>query len=229
MKDIHRFAIYYAPRSGGFAEATAAWLGWDAEAGQNVVQPNLASLPGGLAAVTKTARKYGFHGTIKAPFRLADGISFEQVCKMVKATAARLGQVSLSSLSLQNLHGYLALVPSGNQTALTVLAAHVVESLDTLRAPLSVAEIAKRRPDQLTQLQRTMLHRWGYPYAMQAFQFHLTLTDALSDADAAKIAPILCQHLTPTLPRPFVIEDLCLFGEAADGQFRLLHRYELSG
>ncbi|TAG09238.1 MAG: phosphonate metabolism protein, partial [Rhodobacterales bacterium] len=35
-------------------------------------------------------------------------------------------------------------------------------------------------------------------------------------------------HFAPVLPRPFVIEDLCLFGED-DGGFHLLHRYALTG
>jgi hypothetical protein len=31
------------------------------------------------------------------------------------------------------------------------------------------------------------------------------------------------------LPCPFHVGSLCLFGQADDGMFRLLHRYTLSG
>jgi hypothetical protein len=40
----------------------------------------------------------------------------------------------------------------------------------------------------------------------------------------------VARHFEGLLPMPFVIEDLCLFGEEAkSGMFRLLHRYRLSG
>ena len=39
----------------------------------------------------------------------------------------------------------------------------------------------------------------------------------------------LQEHLSPVLPHPFVIEDLCLLGEEMDGRFHLLHRAALSG
>jgi hypothetical protein len=33
----------------------------------------------------------------------------------------------------------------------------------------------------------------------------------------------------PHVPRPFPIEDLCLFGEGADGRFRVISRHALTG
>lgn len=39
----------------------------------------------------------------------------------------------------------------------------------------------------------------------------------------------LVVYYAPVLPRPFVIEDLRLFGEDAEGRFHLLHRYALTG
>jgi hypothetical protein len=39
----------------------------------------------------------------------------------------------------------------------------------------------------------------------------------------------LMAHFADVLPRPFVIDDLCLFGEDAAGRFHLLHRYALTG
>ena len=75
--------------------------------------------------------------------------------------------------------------------------------------------------------QRALLDRWGYPFVMEEFRFHLTLTDRLADPDP--VAAALETHFAPVLPRPFVIDDLCLFGEDPSGHFHLLHRYALSG
>jgi hypothetical protein len=62
---------------------------------------------------------------------------------------------------------------------------------------------------------------------MEEFRFHLTLTDRLPEPGPAMAA--LAGHFAPVLPRPFLIEDLCLFGEDAAGRFHLLHRYPLTG
>ena len=66
---MKRFAVYYAPRQGEFAARTAAWLGWDAASGREVARPDLPGLPCHAAEITRDPRKYGFHGTIRAPFR----------------------------------------------------------------------------------------------------------------------------------------------------------------
>ncbi|TKA95193.1 DUF1045 domain-containing protein, partial [Cereibacter changlensis] len=90
-------------------------------------------------------------------------------------------------------------------------------------------EIARRRPERLSPRQRGYLADWGYPYVMEEFRFHLTLTGDLPEAEAAQVEAVLAPVLAPLLPRPFRIGSLCLFGEAADGRFRLLERVALTG
>ncbi len=222
-----RFAIYYAPRPSLLADATAAWLGWDCQAGK----------PGGPARdmpafppeVTRAPRKYGFHGTLKAPFRLAPGESLAPLSAAVADLAASLPPVDLTGMTLRQIGGFLALTPDDDDNALSQLAARVVMDLDAFRAPLSAAEIAKRRPDRLSQGQRDHLARWGYPYVLNEFRFHLTLTDDLPPDQARSVAAALAPWIAPLLPRPFPIQDLCLFGEADDGQFHLLSRHALTG
>lgn len=226
MEQITRYAVYYAPRAGAFADRAAAWLGWDAATGRTLPQPALPGL-GDPAAITSEPRRYGFHGTFRAPFRAAPGLAQADISVAVAALAARLAPVTCDGLRLENLHGFLALTPMGCEAALLGLGAAVVEGTDTLRAPLTEAEIARRRPDRLSPRQRDLMARWGYPHVMEVFRFHLTLTDRLADPAPAFTA--LMAHFAPVLPRPFVIEDLCLFGEAASGRFHLLHRYALTG
>ncbi|MBB1490234.1 MULTISPECIES: DUF1045 domain-containing protein [unclassified Paracoccus (in: a-proteobacteria)] len=226
---MKRFAVYYAPRPGDLAARTAAWLGWNPETRREVTQPDLPALLCPPAELTRDPRKYGFHGTIRAPFRLAEGISPADATAAVEALAARLSPVTCDGLQIEDLHGFLALIPQGCDDALQALAAAVVEGTDHLRAPLTDTEIARRKPDRLSPRQRELLHRWGYPFVMEEFQFHLTLTDSLPEAERAPVMAALQEHLSPVLPRPFAIEDLCLFGEDRDGRFHLLHRAALSG
>ena len=81
----------------------------------------------------------------------------------------------------------------------------------------------------LTERQSAYLDQWGYPYVMEEFKFHLTLSGQLSEDEAEATQAALAPILTPLLPSPFVISDLCLFGEAQNGRFHLIHRYTLSG
>lgn len=226
MEPMKRYAVYYAPAAGDFSGRAAAWLGWDVAAGTEVVQPELG-LP--AAEITKEPRKYGFHGTIKPPFRLAEGRDFAGLTDAVAALAARMAPVVMPGLRMKNIDGFLALIPEGDPAALQVLAAEVVRSLEPFRAPLTEAEVAKRRPERLTPRQRELLDTFGYPFVMEEFRFHLTLTDRLPGPLAAEAAAILGAHFAPVLPRPFRINDLCLFGEGESGRFHLLHRYTLSG
>lgn len=229
MKTMKRYAVYFAPRPGEFARRAADWLGWDVTTGEARVQPDLPGLPAPVVDLTADPRKYGFHGTIRAPFRLAPGVSPADVQTVVRDLAETTSQVVCHGLRLENLHGFLALTPVGCEAALLELGARVVEATNPLRAQLTEAEIAKRRPERLSPRQRALLETWGYPGVMEEFRFHLTLTSRLPDHQVADVARVLEQHFAPVLPKPFVIEDLCLFGEDDEGRFHLLHRYALTG
>ena len=85
--DYRRYAIYYAPRTGAFASAAAGWLGWDVETGQPVPHPALSGLEWPVADLTRAPRKYGFHGTIRAPFRLDEGVTAQEVTQNVAEMA----------------------------------------------------------------------------------------------------------------------------------------------
>ncbi|MGB8812026.1 MAG: DUF1045 domain-containing protein [Paracoccaceae bacterium] len=227
MEKMKRYAIYYAPKAGEFADSAATWLGWDMQTGNVVPQPTV-TLPRPLAEITSEPRKYGFHGTIKAPFRLAEGVRYADFSQATARLAASLRPVVLPGLQMINLEGFLALVPQGDTAALMALAAEVVRSLDPYRAPLTKAEIARRRPDRLTARQRELLAAYGYPYVMEEFRFHLTLTGPLTEAEHPDVAKVAATHFARLVPTPFRVEDLCLVGEDEAGRFHLLHRYALS-
>jgi len=227
MMKMQRYAVYYAPRdgvgNGGFSAAAAAWLGWDTAAGCAVVQPAVPD----IAALTAEPRKYGFHGTLKPPFRLVEGVGPQDLTAALAALAGRLAPVEMPGLQLTELDGFLALIPVGVTSALQDLAGKVVADLDPLRAPLTETEIARRRPDSLTPRQRALLATYGYPYVLEEFQFHLTLSGRMQEPEATALRAAATRHFDGLLPQPFRLEDLCLFGEDQDGRFHLLHRYPL--
>lgn len=223
-----RYAVYYAPPPGAFADRAAAWLGWDPVRGQDVAQPVVTGLPVALPALTGAPRKYGFHGTLRAPFRLAEALDEAALHDHLTALARTLSPVVMEGLGVTDLEGFVALTPVGDGDALRDLAARVVTGTDPLRAALTPDEIARRSPDRLTAPQRAHLDRWGYPFVMEEFQFHLTLTGALPPAQSEAVRAVVAAHFAPVLPRPFVIGDICLFGEDTGGRFHLLHRYALS-
>lgn len=227
MDQFSRYAVYVAPQAGAFADAMAAWLGWDVARGIAVAQSDLPGLPRPVAQLTASPRKYGFHGTIRAPFRAA--VPEAALIAALDDLGAGLAPVRGDRLEVRDLHGFLALMPVGCDAALSALADGVVRATDPLRVPLSAADIARRRPETLTPRQRALLDRWGYPFVMEEFRFHMTLTDQLPQAEAAQVAAILQDHLEPVLPAPFVIDDLCLMAEDAQGRFHLRHRTTLSG
>lgn len=229
MNEFRRYAIYYAAPKGDLADFAASWLGWDPVAGAQVAHPNIANLPLPVADITATPRKYGFHGTIKPPFFLADSRSVEELANAMGSLAERLSPASLEGLQLSAIGRFLALTIVGDQTPLADLAAAVVKELDGFRKPPSEAELTRRRAGGLSARQEELLQAWGYPYVMDQFKFHLTLSGKLSKSEVTATRNALSPLLEPILPKPFTISELCLFGEAEDGMFHVIHRYGLSG
>jgi hypothetical protein len=200
------------------------------EAGAEAAHPDHPALAGlDIAAITEVPRKYGLHATMKPPMRLAEGNSTEALERACAALAASQPPVVLDGLELARLGRFLALRPIGDETALRALAAACVRELDAFRAPAPEAELARRRAAGLTEAQEDNLMRWGYPYVMEAFKFHITLTGKLPKAELPAVEAGLTESLLPLLPSPFEIRDLTLMGESEDGRFHLIHRYTLSG
>lgn len=226
MENFKRYGIYVVPEGALYA-AGAAWLGWDAEAGRACAHPQVPGLPDSAEALTTTPRKYGFHGTIKPPFALADGTDAGALMSATEAFCAGHTPVAIPALEVRRLGGFVALVPMQPSDALADLARAAVSALDSFRAPPLEAELARRRKSGLSGPQEALLHRWGYPYVMEEFRFHLTLTGRTDHANAAQAA--LAAHFAPVLPAPFMINSLALMGEDAAGVFHLIHRYALTG
>ena len=227
-----RYALYAVPQpETALARFAASWFGWDIEKGAAVEPVERVALPAELhRSVTAEPRRYGFHGTLTAPFRLADGSTEAELIAACAAFAAARTRLAPTPLRLAALGRFLALIPVTRSPALDALAARAVERLDRFRAPLSEAELERRRLASLTSAQETLLQRWGYPYVMDQFRYHMTLTGSLEPELRARIADALTPVVSLLIAEPYAIDDVALCVEPSPGAgFRVLRRLELIG
>ncbi|WP_299861868.1 DUF1045 domain-containing protein [uncultured Hoeflea sp.] len=226
-----RYAIYFAPGPDTeLAQLGAGWLGRDAGTGRTIGHSEIEGLGANeLAVITGPARRYGFHATLKAPFRLASGVSPADLARAVDAFAARKTGFEIPALRVGIIGGFVAIVPDGQCEALTAFAGEVVEAFEPLRAALSEAEIERRNPDALSSPQLRNLMRWGYPYVFDEFRFHMTLSTRLEPSEAERVREAAAKHFAPALQRPVPVDQLTLFGEAEPGgPFEILRRAPLA-
>ena len=229
MRDIRRWAIYYAPKAEtALARFGADWLGWDAQAGVPRDGLDLPGLPRPRAEITAAPRKYGFHGTLRAPFPMADHREPAALDATVTGLAADFAPFPLA-LRVGTLGTFVALVPCQPCPAVTALAGACVRRLDAFRGGQDPAEALRRHPADLSKAQRAHLERWGYPFVFEEFRFHMSLTGPLGAGDRAAVARALDAALAPILVEPLDISSICLFGEDLQGMFHLLKRFPLRG
>lgn len=229
MEQYTRYAVYFTPAPGPLSDFTASWLGWDPAAGRPCDHPAVLGLPAPVPELTAAPRRYGFHATMKPPFRLASASSRAQLLDDFEALAATLAPAAIGDMRIAGLGGFLALVPDGDTGAVARIAAETVAGLDRHRAPAPPEETARRSAAGLTPRQEAHLVTWGYPYVMDEFRFHMTLTGRLDAAARDAVEAALTPLLTPLLPRPFVLDALSLMGEDAQGFFHILRRTPLTG
>jgi putative phosphonate metabolism protein len=225
-----RFAIYAAP---GTEPADAAgtllrekaeqWLG--RRVSGEPVTPGVAAgwTREAIDAMTVSARRYGFHATLKAPFRLAEGRTPEELDAALARFAAGRACVAVPQLSLARLGGFFALVPGARAARLHALADEVVTGFDCFRAAPTEAEIARRNPASLTARQRELLKAWGYPYVLEEFRFHLTLTDRIPAGQRSAVERTLKSWFAASLGITLPVDAIALFAEPEPGAPFTLH------
>lgn len=222
-----RYAIYFTPQPGGpLAEFGARWLGWDCAEGAPRAQPDMTGLD--MEGITRRPRKYGFHATLKPPFHLAAGLREEALIDALQEFCERRPALTLAGLHLSRIGSFLALVPTEADARIGALAADVVQSFDAFRAPHTPDELARRQNHRLSPRQRENLERWGYPYVMEDFRFHMTLTGALGEATRMAAEAALEGCLAEISLAPVEIDALTLLKSDAAGRFASRARVPLA-
>lgn len=212
-----RYAIYFTPpATDALTRTAAAWLGRDAFTDKELPAPE------GLdeetwRSLTAEPRRYGFHATLKAPFRLAAETTETELVGAFRRFCAARPQVIIPTLALTQLGPFFALTPQDDSTAIDGLCAAVVEAFEPFRAPLSPEDIARRKPERLTDRQRDLLARYGYPYVHEEFRFHMTLTGPVAETERDGVSVILQDRFAAFLHRPLSIGHLALFAEREQG------------
>lgn len=224
-----RFAVYIVPgdHEHELAAFGAQWLGWDINHGRLTNFLTVLDLPAPIQKITETPHRYGFHGTIKPPFRLAEGKHFADLHNAFLSITRAQRPLSLGRLKLEKLGSFLALTPEVPTAELSAFSAEFVTHLDEFRAPPTEAETAKRKSAGLTPRQEELLARWGYPYVFDTFKFHMTLTGPLSEPDLAQTQAALAPVVAPLLQEPVRIQEVCLVGEDHTGRFHTLTRAKI--
>jgi len=211
-----RVAVYFSPPSHHpLVRTAAAWLGRDAFSGARLDRGPVDGFdPSELAALTADPRRFGFHATLKPPFRIAAEHSLEEVKALLADFCRERAAVSTGALQLTEIGPFFALTADGRaEEAIGALADAVVCAFEPFRAPLTEAEVVRRRPEWLTGRQRANLRDWGYPYVFEEFRFHMTLTGPVPGEHRARMTGLLRERFASFIGRPLMIDALSLFCE----------------
>lgn len=215
-----RYAIYFTPpENDPLTKIASRWLGRDAFSGTEH-DDHLD-----FAEQTEEPRRYGFHATLKAPFELAEKHSEAQLISAFKTFVQTREAFDIPKLVIGSLGPFFALVPHALHNPLQDFAADVVDYFDPFRAPLSESDIARRRPQNLSERQRENLSLWGYPHVMDDFRFHMTLTGPIDEAQSASMRETLGQTFADFTHRPLTISGLGLFVEETRGAPFTIHTW----
>jgi hypothetical protein len=225
-KTAPRHAVYFVPElTHPLWSAGCTWLGRAADGSAATA----ASRP-----ETATPWRYGWHATLKAPMRLASGVSEAHWLEAVAEVAVQHTPFALPLLAVAILGDFLALrpvqpLPAAHQ--MRRLADDCVLQLDRCRAPFAADNLARLQEAEHDLRRRANVARNGYAHVLDDWRFHMTLTGSLAGL-SAEGADALCataeRHFAAALHVPLRCDALCLFVEPAPGEpFELRHRVGL--
>jgi putative phosphonate metabolism protein len=230
MATYPRYAIYYAAAPGTELDCFGAeLLGYDAYSGDDLPFPGeTPGLPPDWHDLTQDPRKYGFHATLKPPLSLADGKTEAGLLSTCEAFADTPREIPIIKPVIDSISGFVAVVPAEPPAGLIRLAAHCVSAFDDVRAPLTAGDRARQNPSMLTARQLDHLDRWGYPYVMEDFRFHMTLTGRLAAERRKTIMAMLQERFALLGLGSLSIDRIALFRQNdVNSRFRIVSHWKL--
>lgn len=235
MSEHHRYAAYFAPPvESAWWEAGSRWLGRCAASGRTWPLPAIEGVPGELQQKLTTApRRYGWHATLAAPFVLKPQFTEAELRAGMQALCRTLEPFDMPTLEVALLGDFLALVPTRPDASLRAAADACVMQLHPFAEPLPPPELQRRRAAGLTPEEDALLLRWGYPFVMDRFRFHMSLTGSLRGVESDTVVALQTaarRHFAPLLSSgsPLRFEAVSLFAEPSPGaDFICLAQMEL--
>ncbi len=230
MTSFPRYAIYYAAaRDSDLDRFGAQLLGYDAWTGADLCFPNgLLQAEPNWRELSEDPRKYGFHATLKAPFSLVSHETEAGLCAACASFAEKPRPIPMIRPIVDSISGFTAVIPAERSAELDALAADCVTRFDDFRAPLTQADRARRNPHKLTPRQCDHLDRWGYPYVMEEFRFHMTLTGRLGAKRREPVLAMLRDRFAAVGMAGLAIDRIALFRQdSAAARFAIVGVWEL--
>jgi len=225
-----RFGIYFCPNpSAPLYGQGSQWLGRDAVTGAPI-EPNLPEQirHEDWLRVTDSPRRYGFHATLKPPFRLADNATFEDLHATLSEFAYNHTAFYAPPLAVGALGRFLALILSAPSEGFSSLAADSVSAFDRFRARATEEETNQRMRGSLSPSERAHVLQWGYPYVFDTWKFHMSLTSSMHTKSLSLFEPYLRSRFAFACEQPMLVDSVCIFHEPFPGAaFRLLDRVRL--
>lgn len=230
MSDYPRYAIYYAPPPGSDLDRFGReLLGYDAYAGADRPFPATLGMPD-WHALTHAPRKYGFHATLKAPFSLTPDKTEAELLDACESVARKTRAIPRIKPVVGSIDGFIAVIPEESCAELERLAADCVREFDMFRAPLKPEDRERRNPSKLTSRQREHLDLWGYPYVMEDFRFHMTLTGRLDPERRKAVIAMLRGRFSALGLDSLSIDRIALFRQDdARSRFRIVGHHAIHG
>lgn len=222
-----RYAIFFAsPPESLLWRLGCIWHGRDPATGAILVP----RLPDTLTRarheeIVRPARHYGFHATLKPPFALKPGMKAGGLEAELDAFARNRTPFLAPALQVSRIRGFVALILGGRSPEMEQLCAECVETFDSYRAPEPPGKLAERRAAGLTARQEAMLVRWGYPYVMEEFRFHMTLTTHLKAPEIDLVERHLHSHFRSVLASPLYVDRVMLFEEPPGEDMRVRRQF----
>jgi putative phosphonate metabolism protein len=232
MANFPRYAIYYAAEPGSELDRLGRQLlGYDAHTGEETrFHDTVVQTVPDWRDLTMDPRKYGFHATLKPPLSLAPGATEAALVAACERFAETPRPIPRIRPVIDAISGFIAVVPAEPSIELTRLAADCVRAFDCFRAPLEAEDRARRQPSTLTPRQREHLERWGYPYVMEDFRFHMTLTGRLAAERREPVLAMLRANFSALALTTLAIDRIALFRQAdANSRFRIMSSWILRG
>lgn len=205
MPRYDRYAIYWVPPLGDrLARFGLDWTGWCAETASLHHRAHQMVEGVDLGPITQEPARQGFHGLIRAPFRLDDPRRIWMLERELFDAAESCPELTLPRLVVGVAGNRVALVPAVRDSALATL----LQRVQRATVPFAPDDPIEPQPCAISD---------GVP-VRSVHGFHMPLTDQLPLATACSLAERLAPALEPLLDTHSVVSELVVVIDPGDGR-----------